>query len=267
MRRAFTLIELLTVVAIAGMMVTVAMVSITRGQTGARMKGATRDIFATIRRARSVALVSQQPAVITYSSVMVDGEICARVEINSSKMMKSDAVFTAQTLSGETVTIGADASEETPLVEDGGETDGDNAGDGETIEDILFSSISDDVVRGIAIKVTVGDEMLEFDRDEAKSKSKISVFSNVDYLLGRFNESRAKAEEKKDEPSDASAPDAAASSANDLQEPVSVVWEVNGRCEPHRVWVYPAGSTPDKGLSIKIDRFGAAKVLAQGEDD
>lgn len=261
MRRAFTLIELLTVVAIAGMMVTVAMVSITRGQSGARMKGATRDIFATIRRARSVALVSQQPAVITYSTVTVDGEVSARIEINSAKMMKSDTVFTAQTLSGETVTIGADGPDEAPPAAEDGEAP---AGGGETIEDILFSSISEDVLRGVAIKVAVGDEALEQDRDAEKEKSKISVFSNVDYLLGRFNESR----EKSDGKGDAAEADAESEpSASDLQAPVSVVWEVNGRCEPHRVWIYPAGSSPDRGLSIKIDRFGAAKVLAQGEDD
>lgn len=263
MRRAFTLIELLTVVAIAGMMVTVAMVSITRGQAGARMKGATRDIFATIRRARSVALVSQQPAVITYSTAMIDGEVSARIEISSAKMMKSDSVFTAQTLSGETVTIGADEPEEAPAAEDGGES---SDGGGETIEDILFSSISDDVLRGVAIKVTVGDEALESERDAEKEKSKISVFSNVDYLLGRFNESRAESGGKQDD-SAASAEAGEPSSADDRQAPVSVVWEVNGRCEPHRVWIYPAGSSPDRGLSIKVDRFGAAKVLAQGEDD
>ena len=48
---------------------------------------------------------------------------------------------------------------------------------------------------------------------------------------------------------------------------VSVVWEVNGRCEPHRVYVYPAGKSPESGLCIKIDRFGAAKVLSFGEED
>lgn len=52
-----------------------------------------------------------------------------------------------------------------------------------------------------------------------------------------------------------------------MQEPVSIVWEVNGRTEPHQVWIYRDGSTPEKGLSIKVDRFGGAKVLGLGEDD
>ena len=54
--------------------------------------------------------------------------------------------------------------------------------------------------------------------------------------------------------------------ADEGQEPVSIVWEANGRCDPHRVWVYLDGSTPDKGLCIKVDRFGAAKVVSDDED-
>ena len=51
------------------------------------------------------------------------------------------------------------------------------------------------------------------------------------------------------------------------QEPVSVVWEVNGRTEPHKVWIFPDGSSPENGLCISIDRFGAAKVLGGDEED
>ena len=48
----------------------------------------------------------------------------------------------------------------------------------------------------------------------------------------------------------------------DFQEPVSIVWETNGRVEPHQVWIYPDGAKPEDGLSIKVDAFGGAKVLA-----
>lgn len=263
MRRAFTLIELLTIVAIAGIMATVAMVSITKGQTGARIKGATRDVFATIRRARSVALVTQKPCIITYSSQVVDGEPCAKVEIDSARMISSSGVGEAWTLSGERVLIGADAD----VAADEAPAEGEAPVEGgETIEEILFSSISEDVVRGICLKVAIGDEALDVDLSEEKEKTKISVFSNVDYLLGRFKDAKAEAAkaEEREKTEDESA---VQSSVDEVQSPVSVVWEVNGRCEPHRVWIYPKGSSPERGLSIKVDRFGAAKVLAAGEDD
>ena len=32
------------------------------------------------------------------------------------------------------------------------------------------------------------------------------------------------------------------------QEPVSVVWESNGRVEPHKVWIYADGKKPESGL-------------------
>ena len=247
----FTLIELLTIVAIIGVMVSVAVVSFGSGQGAARAKGAARDIFASIRQARSLALVTQQPAIITYSEQEVDGEICAKVEITTTKIM-SQGVTRAETLSGEVIMIGEE---------------GDETGEGgETVEDILFAPIAEDVVRGVRIKVAIGDETYDFaEPDEEKAKAKISVFSNVDYLLGRYSESRQKAESAEKEKQDAASSPVAPSASAELQEKRSVVWEVNGRCEPHRVWIYREGTSPDKGLCIKVDRFGAAKILS-GEE-
>ena len=56
--------------------------------------------------------------------------------------------------------------------------------------------------------------------------------------------------------------------SEDVGEPVSIVWETNGRVEPHRVWIYPDGARPEDGLSIKVDAFGAAKVVSgDGRDE
>ena len=89
MRRGFTLIELLVIIGIMGLMVAVGILSVGAGKGAARVKGATRDIFAAIRHARSTALVTQQPAIITYSTDEVDGEIVAKVEITSAKLFNS----------------------------------------------------------------------------------------------------------------------------------------------------------------------------------
>lgn len=255
MRRAFTLIELLVIVAIIGIMVATSVVNVSAGQRAARIRGATRDIFAVIRHARSTALVTQQPSVITYSTVKIDDDVCAKVEINAAKILNSDTVQRAATLSGEMVSL-----------YDGDQSDGDSGG--LTVEDVLFAPISTDVVRGMRIKVLKEGEQLEHADDEAKSRPKISVFSNVDYLIGKLKDAKAKEAEEKakaDEEAGVSAiytvPDAGD------QEPVSVVWEVNGRTEPHKVWIFPDGSSPENGLCISIDRFGAAKVLGGDEED
>jgi prepilin-type N-terminal cleavage/methylation domain-containing protein len=251
-KKGFTLIELLVIVAIIGIMVAASVVNVGAGQRAARVRGAARDIFAVIRHARSTALVTQQPSVITYSTQHIDDEVCAKVEVNAAKILNSDAVRRATTLDGEDVSLFEQ------------ESDGDlGDGAGQTVEDVLFAPISTDVVRGMRIKVLKEGERMDYGADEARERPKISVFSNVDYLIGRLKESKAKSSEEKDrddEPSP-SVPDAGD------QEPVSVVWEVNGRTEPHRVWVFPDGSSPEKGLCIRIDRFGAAKVVGgDGEE-
>ena len=267
MKQAFTLIELLVIIAIMGTMVTVGIVSVRSGQGAARVKGATRDIFAAIRHARSTALVTQQPAIITYSTDMVDGEVVAKVEITSAKLMTEGVDFAkVRTVTGHPLksvaTVSAVASDKEAAAEGGGEKE-----KGNTLEEVLFAPIDTDIVKGMRLKVVVGSDGL--DVSEEVHRPKISVFSNVDYLLGKFRDSKKSAEtEKKDEEGkngDSSDKDAA---RGEDQEPVSIVWETNGRVEPHQVWVYADGQSPESGLSIRIDRFGAAKVLSgDGRED
>lgn len=278
-RRAFTLIELLVIIGIIGAMITVSVVSVRAGEGAARVKGATRDVFAVIRHARSVALVTQQPAIITYSTVEEDGEAMAKIEITSTKLMSTDVdMSNVQTLSGlplqgdlhEVAHLekeGGDAikGEMTTQVETGGESE---KGDGNSVEDILFSQISTDVVKGMRIKVTKGDDELRVEDETAPSRSKISVFSNVDYLIGRYKTAKQEAAQKAaNDQKDAPKETAAKSDGSEEEEEVSIVWETNGRVDPHRVWIYPDGASPESGLSIKVDRFGAVKVLAAGEKD
>lgn len=252
MRRAFTLIELLVIVVIMATMVTVSVISVRAGQQAARTRGAARDIFAYIKHARSTALVTQQPSIITYSTDRKDDDVCAKIVVTGAKLMRDTASLKATTLGGKTVWIG------------GEEPDGDETGDMTSVGDILFSPVSEDVVRGIRIKVLKDGEELASDGIAEGAKNKISVFSNVDYLLGRYAEHQAQEEAAKEEPEET---EQASGLDDDMQEPVSIVWEANGRTEPHRVYVYQDGSKPEKGLCIRIDRFGGAKVTSGSEDD
>ena len=248
MRRAFTLIELLVIIAIIGAMSAVGAISLVAGRGAMRVRGATRDIFAAIRHARSVALVSQQPAIIEYSVVEEDGEPVAKVTVTTARLFAE-----AQDRSKIRTVTGAPL----PPLPDDGET----SADGGVVGDVLFAPISDEVVRGMRLKVLKGDERL--DAAPETRKSRISVFSNVDYLLGKYGEMKSR-EKEETEKADAGG-DAASAAPAAKQDPVSVVWETNGRVEPHRVWVYPDGSRPEDGLMIEIDMFGAAKVVAGGE--
>ena len=269
MRRAFTLIELLTIVAIISVMVTVAVVGVSSGQGASRLRGATRDVFAAIRQARSVALVTQQPAVITYSAKIVDGELCARVEIDSAKLISAPSSTIVQTLSGETVDLADPTGAAAEASQRGGTADAeaDEAPrGGESVEDILFAPVDESVMKGVAIKVVVGEEALS-EQEQSVRASANSAFSNVDYLRGRYQDAKKKATAAAEAvATEEEAATGATAASEQVQEPVSVTWEPNGRCEPHQVWVYLAGKDPESGLSIKVDRFGAAKVVSKEDE-
>ena len=68
-------------IAIITVLAGVSVLSIATGKDAARQKGVTRDVFAIIRYARSSALASRKPSIITYSTVKNDGEVSAKVEV------------------------------------------------------------------------------------------------------------------------------------------------------------------------------------------
>lgn len=273
--RGFTLIELLVIVAIICAMAGVGVVSVRAGQGAARVKGATRDIFAAIRHARSQALVSQKPVIITYSTEETDGEPQAKIEVTSARLFAEEVDRRRiRTLTG--APLAGVLPEETPAREGKGggtraardsrppdemEKDEKDEKGGSLVQDVLFAPIKADVVTGMRLKVVVGEDGSGA-ADEVR-KPRLSVFSNVDYLLGKYRET--KAAEAKTEASDgapATAEGKTGAPPPEHQEPVSVVWETNGRVDPHQVWVYADGQKPEDGLMIRIDRFGAAKVLS-----
>ena len=264
-RGAFTLIELLVIVAIIGIMVMTAVLGVVAGQKAVRVKGATRDVFAAIRQARSVALVTQQPVIIKYSTGSENGEPIAKVEIVSTKLMDTQADRSGL----QTITGGPLPHSERELVHVEKTDDGESRpadGGGTSVEDILCAPMHEEVVRGMRLKVLRGDESLEPAAGGA-TKKKISIFSNVDYLLGRYDEARAAAKKQEEENrKEEESSDSSASGGDEgTLEEVKIIWESNGRVEPHKVWIYPDGKDPQDGLMVKIDAFGGAKVLSGDE--
>lgn len=241
-------------IAIITVLAGVSVLSISSGKDAARQKGVTRDIFAIVRYARSSALASRQPSIITYSTVKNGEEVMAKVEVVTvNETSKTESLGEVQTLSGEPI---QNFFEETPSSSNVVVVAGDDSSSGP------FTPISEEVSTGMRLKVVKDDEMLEeTEQDVLRRRSKISVFSNVDFLLGKYSAHKEK--EKDEEKTD----DALPAASEELQPPVSFVWESNGRVEPHRVYIYPDGSAPDQGLMIKVDRFGAAKVVSPGDED
>lgn len=279
MRRAFTLIELLVICAILATMVSIGVGSILSGQGMARVKGATRDVYAAIRHARSVALVTGQRVLVNYSNEKVDDETCVKIEVVAAKIMNADAdrpepqpyyVMEYKELQPKVKAqkgqklVNIRGSEAKAFNSDG--ESGDASDGGETIEEILFSPMDSSVIKGMRILVKKGDEALTEETD-VQTRSRISVFSNVDYLQNRYKEAKADSAKAESEAEvggrggEKNNAGKVSGSVNDMDGEVSVVWETNGAVEPHRIWIYPDGKKPEDGLQLNIDSFGAVKVL------
>ena len=54
--------------------------------------------------------------------------------------------------------------------------------------------------------------------------------------------------------------------AQETRDPVSIVFETNGRCEPHRILVWKDGKDEGSATVLEVDRFGAIKN-PDAEDD
>jgi len=261
-RRGFTLIELLVICAILATMVSIGVGSIASGQGAARVKGATRDVYAAIRHARSVALVTGQRVLVNYSNEKTDDEVSLKIEVVAAKIMSADA----NRVQGQPYYV--EDYKDLPAKTTPSSSSSPSS-DGETLEEVLFSPMSASVVKGMRILVKKGDEALA-DETAEQVRSRISVFSNVDYLQSRYKEAKAEAEKKAAATAAASTTSSSSSSGsiNDMDETVSVVWETNGAVEPHKIWIYPDGKKPEDGLMLNIDSFGAVKVLSgDGRDE
>lgn len=251
MRRAFTLIELLVIVGIIAVMVTAGVLSVRSGQDAARVRSATRGVYASIRRARAQALVTGKPTIISYVNTETDGEPAVKIEIHGVEIISSGGSGEAETLAGD------------PLRPQTAAVSASDAGSaGESLAEHIFSPLSEDVLRGLRVKVLREDKFQEDSTGKVRQKSSISVWSTsgyvMEYLQARKNKSAADGENDGKEKPPAADDDAAG------EEVSAVQWYTNGRVDPHRIWVYLDGKTPESGLMIDVDRFGSVRVLSGG---
>lgn len=243
-RKAFTLIELLVVVAILGTMVTIGVVSVQSGQDVSRMKGAMRDVYATIRHARSMALVIGQPVRVTYSTEKVDDEPAVKVDVRLEGGNKLMSARSSERIEPYWVRD----YKEFALV-DAPSAGGEN--DGEALEDILLAEMDANILKGLRVKVEM-TETVDDDETEVQRQNRISIGSNAS---GRYETHEISSATDETIPKDDENDDA----------PVSVIWQTNGVSEPHVIWVYRDGARPEDGLVLKVDRYGGIKIL-EGKD-
>ncbi len=250
-RRGFTLVELLVVVLIIGLMLATAALSVGAGTASAQMKNAVRSVWHLSGYARTMALLRQHPVVVTYTEVWEGNDF-----IKSQIEVKAGSEQTSQDTEMSTRAARSiyDPEAELPTL------------DLEEEEESASDAVSDEAdeagqeFANIHVKVELGEEGLS----RYGKKKTVSVFSNVDFLLGR----------NKQESDDKSAAGGTSSRASDddevsrqeKREPVSIVFETNGRCTPHRILVWKDGQDERSATVLEVDRFGTIKN-PDAEDD
>lgn len=238
-RAGFTLIELLVIVAIMASMITVGVVSLASSRGTSRIYGAGRDVMAIIRRARSFAIITQQPIKIEYSNLKVDDENCVSVQLKNDKG-DTPRFFASHKTSERVYTLGGEVAFEP-------ETDDEGASGGESIEDNLSpDSLSEEIMKGLRIKVEDDSERALRSSEGPEATSKISIFSTVD---GMTKVVETKSVETKEE----------AEEDESAEISTAIVSEIGRVSPPHRIWIYNDGADPESGICISVDEFGEPK--------
>ena len=257
-RHGFTLVELLVVVAIVAIMLSTAALSVGSSTAAVRMKNAVRSVWQLSGYARTMALLRQHAVVITYSEVWEgDSFVKSKIEVQAGTEVTTPTGELSSTVARSIF----DPEAEPPEVDE-------EATDENSEENVVAEGIDAAAHEFPDIHLKV--ELLGEDGESLDGKKKnVSVFSNVDFLLGR---GKAAAEESAKKDSSDGQRTGKAGDENDgteqeTREPVSIIFETNGRCEAHRILIWKDGQDESQATVLEVDRFGTIKNPDAEDDD
>ena len=278
MKRGFTLIELLIVVAIIGVMMAGALLSLDSGRGGARLKEASRGVAQMAHYANALALLRQRAVVVTYTQKKGEGGApvaCIDVRLSGESMAVAGSAQPAEPIYREVDGQDTSLAGAQTAMEDAAEG---GSGDGKSVAertgvfftrqildpDELAKEDASRVFEGISLELellgedgaVVDDRTAALLKDQAEGilnnrKTAIAAWSNT-----RGEIDTGKAEDEKD----------GAGSLED-QSPDHVIFETNGNCQPHRVILRMAGEdAKSDGLPVTVTRSGKV-IIGEPEDE
>ena len=253
MRRAgFTLIELIIVVAVIGVMIAGALVSLAAGRDAAHVREGTRAVAQLSSYATALALLRQRPVVVTYRhnriDVQISGEVVEKDDIGSP----AEPIY--REVGGEETpgvnANGDDGESEDRDMRDAGERDG---RDGKT--GFFFTR-----------QILDPEELAKEDtfREFADVELKVEVLDDNGNVLGAEDAARlslAQPREGKSAHGGEEGDEEDSSRNEDGEIPVCITYETNGRCQPYRVFVMPSGvEDSDDAAMVSVSRSGKATI-------
>ena len=278
MKRGFTLIELLIVVAIIGVMMAGALLSLDSGRDIARLKEASRGVAQMAHYANALDLLRQRPVVVTYTQKTGEGGApiaCIDVRLSGESMAVAGNAQPAEPIYREvdgqdTSAAGVQATLEEAA--EGGSEDGKSVAERAGVfftrqildPDELAKEDASRVFEGISLELellgedgaVVDDRTAALLKDQAEGilnnrKTAIAAWANT---RGEIDTGTA-GDEKDDEGN------------QEVQSPDHVIFETNGNCQPHRVILRMAGEdAKSDGLPITVTRSGKV-IIGEPEDE
>ena len=278
MKRGFTLIELLIVVAIIGVMMAGALLSLASGRDVARLREASRGVAQMAHYANALALLRQRPVVVTYTQKTGEGGApiaCIDVRLSGESMAVAGGGQPAEPIYREVDGQDTSAAGVQATLEDAAEG---GSGDDKSMAertgvfftrqildpDELAKEDASRVFEGISLELellgedgaVVDDRTAALLKDQAEGilnnrKTAIAAWSNT-----RGEIDTGKAEDEKDD-----------AGGQEDQSPNHVIFETNGNCQPHRVILRLAGEdAKSDGLPITVTRSGKV-IIGEPEDE
>ncbi len=264
-KKGFTLLEIMIVVAIIGLMLTVAVATISSGRDAARARAAARGVAQMSHYTSALALLRQRTAVISFSgntiSVQLSGEGVDTSEVGSTALPIYQKVNGVEVLP-QMVEVGPDEAE--PV---GREKAEQPKGVLYTEDPLDLEELAkEDATRsfeGVVFRVELVDEQgreldaqtasqlrSEADALVAKRKPAGAAWSNTSGEINLGASDDAKKPEIRPE--------------NDGR----VIYETNGNCAPYRVKIFAATEDGEEGeelMTVHVSRSG--KVTIGDEED
>ena len=272
MKRGFTLIELLVVVAIIGVMMAGALLTLGSGRDSARLKEAARGVAQMAHYANALALLRQRSVVLTYTQKQGEENVplaCIDVRLSGESMAVAGGGQPAEPIYREVNGQDTSAAGVQAALTD---TEADAAAEGKSVAErtgVFFTRqilnpdelAKEDAARafeGISIEVEllgedgaiVDDHTAALLKDQAEGilnnrKTAIAAWSNT---RGEIDTGSAKDEKNESE------------SLSD-RTPTHVIFETNGNCQPHRVVLRMQGENANSdGLTITVSRTGKVVI-------
>ncbi len=277
MRQGFTLIELLVVVAIIGVMMAGALLSLGTGRDIARLRAASRGVAQMAHYANALALLRQRPVIITYTSEKGEDDVpVMRIDVRltgesmaaAGSSQPADPIY-REVNSQDTSVAGAAVAMDEPDQDGGG--GGEDASVAEKTGLFFTRQIlnpaelaKEDAVRvfeGVSMELELlGEDGAAVDertagqlKDQAEGllNNRITAIKAWSSLHGEIDTEDEK-DKKEDEKKEGGTPE---------KEPDHVIFETNGCCQPHRITLRMAAEDgKTDGLKITVSRTGKVTI-------